>query len=251
MWKTFHVARQAWLTPSVWPRVPQHGGSPDCLSSSWRRGTYPNLFVSDGAIRVEDQLFGRQRIRFLQFGGQKETNGAQKLQVALASATDAQKAIHVVDGQPINIRLALLLIANLKPWSRRKESLDTISRQDGGLAGRHSTVSRVAASGQSTGDHGNSKTENAAGTGVAAAIKTCLPPASTGWPLCACGASDPAGRSRNTRKTRRADLRMTTNCSALGCLWAAPGRRRLGTQSPPSLRSSKGPSRMIPAGDQS
>lgn len=74
---------------------------------------YPEFVVVNGAIRVEDQLLCCQRSGFLQFGGQKEANGAQQLQTALGYGTDTQETIHVVDGQPVNVRLALLFFANL------------------------------------------------------------------------------------------------------------------------------------------
>jgi len=49
---------------------------------------YPEFVVVNGAIRVEDQLFGCERSRFFEFGGQEEADGAQQLQTALGDGAD-------------------------------------------------------------------------------------------------------------------------------------------------------------------
>ena len=75
--------------------------------------TYPELVVAYGSVRVEDEFVGRERLRLLQLGGEKEAHGAEELEAGFSNGVDAQKAVHVVDGQPVDVRLTLLLFADL------------------------------------------------------------------------------------------------------------------------------------------
>lgn len=81
---------------------------------------YPEIVVVNGAVGVENEFLGGQRRGFFQFGGQKKADGAQQLETAFRDTTDTQKSIHVVDCQPVDIRLALLFFANLQTKTEKR-----------------------------------------------------------------------------------------------------------------------------------
>ena len=59
-------------------------------------------------------------MRLLEFGSEEETDGAEQLQPTFTDPADVEKAIHVVDGQPVDVRLTLLLLTDLQDKQKHR-----------------------------------------------------------------------------------------------------------------------------------
>ena len=76
--------------------------------------SYRDLVGGDGVVGVDDEVLGRERGGLLELGGEEEAGGGEELELVLGDRHLGEEAVHVVDGEGEDLRLAALLLGDLE-----------------------------------------------------------------------------------------------------------------------------------------
>ena len=90
------------------------GGDVPSESAEKQQLPRQHLLVSDGIVRVQHQLVGCERLRFLEFGGDEHGDGGDQLEMLLLDGDLGQESVEVIHRQCEHVVLALLLFAYLR-----------------------------------------------------------------------------------------------------------------------------------------
>lgn len=81
----------------------------------WKgHGAYQEVVECDGEVRVDNQLLGFDRGRFLDLGRDEHADGSDQLKLGPFDLRRREDPVEVVDGQRKDLLFTTLLLAHLK-----------------------------------------------------------------------------------------------------------------------------------------